>query len=255
MGNGGLVVRVGNTVRRPWAAHTDSVHAWLRHVRSAGFLAVPEPLGRDEQGREVLSWIDGDVAIPPYPGWAGSDEFLVSVARLLRSMHEACDGFDPAPYTWNDELRDVTAGPVMCHNDLCLENLIARDGRVVAMVDFDFLAPGRAITDVAATSRFVVPLRSPARREPWVHEEDVFRRLRLFVDAYGLSDEDRVTFVTALEERRRIGQRFVLGRAERGEQLFAHWLTEEGSAKLRAEEEWVRANRGRISASVATHGQ
>ena len=255
MGNGGLVVRVGDTVRRPSAPHTEGTHAWLRHVRTAGFTAVPEPLGRDEQGREVLTWIDGDVALPPYPAWACTDELLVSVAQLLRAMHDASAGFDPTPYTWNDELRDPVSGNTMCHNDLCLENLVVRNGRVVAFLDFDFLAPGRAVTDVVATTRFVVPLRSPARRDPWQDEDDVYRRLRLFADSYGLSDEDRVTFVTVLEERRAIGERFVLGRANRGESLFANWLTPAGSDKLRAEDEWIRASCNRIAAAVELHGQ
>jgi hypothetical protein len=216
---------------------------------------VPEPLGRDEQGREVLSWIDGDVAVPPYPDWASTDEFMISVAHLLRSMHEASAGFDPTPYVWNDELRDAFVGPNMCHNDLCLENLVARDGRVVAFLDFDFLAPGRVVTDVVATSRFVVPLRSPARRQPWLGEDEVFRRLRLFADSYGLTDEERVTFVTVLEERRASGERFVLGRAQRGEALFQHWLSDAGTVKLRAEEEWMKANRDRIATALTARGQ
>ena len=249
------MVRVGDTVRRPWSSHTEGVHALLRHLRQSGFTAVPEPLGRDSDGREVLQWIDGDVATPPYPDWARTDRYLVSVARLLRRMHDAAAGFDPSRYSWSDELSDSSAGSVMCHNDLCLENLVARDGEVVAFLDFDFVAPGRALVDVVSTTRFAVPLRSHLRRDPWQEDHDVLRRVRLFADEYGLSESDRARFGDALEERRAIGERFVLSRANRGEPLFAHWLSEMGTAKLDAEREWIRENRDRITGALTNHGQ
>ena len=230
--------------------HTEGVHAFWRHLRDNGFTAVPEPLGRDDDGREVLRWIDGDVATPPYPDWTRTDRFLVSVATLLRRMHDAGAGFDPSGHSWSDELPDAAGGPAMCHNDLCLENLVARDGEVVAFLDFDFLAPGRPIVDVVSTSRFVVPLRSHPRRDPWQDDDDVFRRVRLFADAYGLSDEDRRCFAGALDERRTTGERFVLRRAHRGEPLFAHWLSEAGTAKLAAERDWVAANADLITAAL-----
>ncbi len=250
IGNAGQVVRVGDTVRRPWSPHTEGVHAFWRHLRGNGFTAVPEALGRDESGREVLSWIDGEVAVPPYPKWAATDEFLTSVSHLLRAMHDASIGFDPTPYAWNDELRDPVGGPIMCHNDLCLENLVARDGRVVAFLDFDFLGPGRVVTDVVSTVRFVVPLRSEARRDPWQDESDVFRRLRLFVDSYGLSNDDREAFVGVVEQRREAGERFVLERARRGERLFEYWLSPGGAAKLKAERDWIASSADRIRRSL-----
>ena len=246
---------MGDTVRRPWSPHTESVHALLRHLRAKGFTAAPEPLGIDDQGREVLRWIEGETAMPPYPDWARTDAYLVSVARLLRRMHDACAGFDPSPHNWSEELPDPRSGPVMCHNDLCLENLVARDGEVISFLDFDFVAPGRPVVDVVSTTRFVVPLRSHARRDPWLEDGEVFRRLRLFVDTYGLSEADRRCFAEVLEERRAIGERFVLSRASRGEQLFAHWLSAGGAAKLAAEREWIAANGDRITAALTGHGQ
>ena len=53
------VVRVGDTVRRAAGPWTPTIHALLRHVRAAGFTAAPEPLGLDEQGREILSFLPG----------------------------------------------------------------------------------------------------------------------------------------------------------------------------------------------------
>src|SRR4051812_5878470 len=54
------VVRAGDTVRRP---HNDMTQEVLVHLERAGFDAAPRWLGVDEQGRDILTWIDGD----PYP--------------------------------------------------------------------------------------------------------------------------------------------------------------------------------------------
>jgi hypothetical protein len=59
------IVRIGDTVRRPLRPFSLTVQAYLAHLRDAGFAGAPLPLGVDEQGREVLSFVAGDV--PPYP--------------------------------------------------------------------------------------------------------------------------------------------------------------------------------------------
>ena len=51
------VVRVGDTVRRPAGPWTPAVHALLTHLHAAGFPGAPRPLGIDEHGREVLTFI------------------------------------------------------------------------------------------------------------------------------------------------------------------------------------------------------
>ena len=49
------VVRVGDTVRKPWNDATPAVHAYLRHVAVTGL--APTVLGRDEQGRQMLEYV------------------------------------------------------------------------------------------------------------------------------------------------------------------------------------------------------
>ena len=53
------VVRVGETVRRTAGPWTPTIHALLRHVRDRGFDLAPEPLGLDDEGREIVSYIPG----------------------------------------------------------------------------------------------------------------------------------------------------------------------------------------------------
>ena len=84
--NRGLVVRVGDTVRRPRRETSSATHALLRHLQQAGFDGAPTLLGVDDQGREVLSYIPGEPLTPPYPAWAFTDATLASVARLLRRL-------------------------------------------------------------------------------------------------------------------------------------------------------------------------
>lgn len=42
---------------------------------------------------------------------------------------------------------------MLCHNDVCPENVVFRDGRAAALIDFDLAAPGRALWDIAMTAR------------------------------------------------------------------------------------------------------
>jgi hypothetical protein len=70
--NGGRVVRVGAHVLRPSTPHSGSIHAFLRAVRQAGFEGASSPVGIDEDGRERLVFIDGEVRLAPYPDWSQS---------------------------------------------------------------------------------------------------------------------------------------------------------------------------------------
>lgn len=105
--NAGNVVREGGVVLRPAPANVSTLHRLLNHVVSGGFLA-PEPLEVREDGREAVGFIAGDVSVPPYTEpWVGSDVTLVSVGRLLRSYHQAVEGFAPVhDAEWSTELAD-----------------------------------------------------------------------------------------------------------------------------------------------------
>ena len=66
-------VRVGDTVRRPPGPAAELVREVLRRLESAGFEEAPRRRGRAEQGRDVLTWIEGDThtdrsRLHPYVG-------------------------------------------------------------------------------------------------------------------------------------------------------------------------------------------
>src|ERR671914_777397 len=188
--NAGRVTRVGDTVRRPRQPTGAATWALLDHLQRAGFDGAPRFLGVDDRGRETLSFIPGEAAIEPYPGWAFADEALVSVAELLRRYHEAAASFDPAGHTWPDFVPEQFRDGLVSHNDPNLDNVIFSGGVAVGLIDFDLAAPGSAVWDVACAARLWAPLRD-ARDMPEALRGRALERLRLFIDAYGLPRRDR----------------------------------------------------------------
>ena len=63
LGGGGLtpVVRVGETVRRTTGPWTPAVHALLEHLADVGFDGAPRVEGFDDEGREVLEYVAGEI--------------------------------------------------------------------------------------------------------------------------------------------------------------------------------------------------
>ncbi len=239
--NADAVVRSGAHVLRPSNPHTPSIHRFLRHLSDAGFDEASQPVGVDADGRERLRFIDGDVALPPYPDWAQADDALASVARLLRRFHDASRLFRPdADDSWSAEMQDPAGGAVLCHNDVCLENVVFRGGHAVGLLDFDFAAPGRPVYDVACFARMCVPVDDEESRARlgWTPAH-VPSRLRLVADEYGLDAAERVDLLVALDETIARGGEFVRRRVEAGEQGFiGMWNAMGGMARFDRRRAW-----------------
>lgn len=199
LGSDGLVVRVGATVRRPERDFSPAVRAFLHHLHENGFEAAPRPLGHDDQGREILSYLSGEVAHPPFPAWAADPELLASVARLQRRMHTAARGFTPPPDAVWQRANLPPAGTealvghneLVCHNDLCVENVVVRDGRAVGVIDFDFAAPSDPLRDIAIAVRHWVPVRHPDDLPEAWRGLDLRARFAAFCAVHDLDDEPR----------------------------------------------------------------
>jgi hypothetical protein len=188
----------------------------------------------------------GEVPVPPFPAYAVAPAFLASLGRLLRRVHDALEGWTPPPgLVWSGELPDPEPGPghgLIVHCDVCPENVVTVDGEAIGIIDWEMAAPGRRIWDVVSTARLCVPFTAPSRREPAFAGVDVVERLRRFADAYDLSDADRAGFTRVLDQRRRVGERFVLDRVARGQKEFvAKWATPDGERRLAVERGWVAA--------------
>jgi len=92
-GKTNVVVRVGDTVRRQTGRWTPAIHALLAHLESVGFSDVPTLLGVDDQGREVQSFVTGEVGAldpgRPLPPWFRTAEACRGVGDWLRRFHDA----------------------------------------------------------------------------------------------------------------------------------------------------------------------
>jgi hypothetical protein len=197
---------VGGTVRRPHQPQSLAVADYLDHLERVGFDASPRYLGRDRAGRDVLTYLEGDVPGDPPEGWAADDGLLGSVARLVRRLHEASAGYAadrgfaaPVGSAWCRDLVRVEvpiADPepeLVSHADVTPQNVVVREGVAVGLVDFDLTGPVTRLLEVYNTAMHWVPLRPPEDIWPsWRSVVDQDARLRLFADAYGLSGAERV---------------------------------------------------------------
>jgi hypothetical protein len=236
--NRGRVVRVGETVRRPLRPTSRATHALLQHLGRVGFDGAPKFLGIDTQGREVLSYIPGTAVIPPYPAWALTDAALVSVALLLRRYHEAVVDFGFSSHTWPPSAPEPYSGELISHNDPNLDNVVFREGRAVAFIDFDLASPGSRLWDVAAAVRLWAPLRddvdiSDARRGR------ALERFRRMIDAYGLSQTERLNIVDAIQENHDWLYSIIRSAANHGNAGFADYW-EQAASRVDRTRHWYR---------------
>ncbi len=257
VGNAGAVVRIGDEVERPTSVHTPAIHALLRHVRAHGFDGVPEVLSV-RGDRERLRFIPGDVPIPPFPEWSQADSVLASTAALLRRFHDATVGFAPPGgqpgAAWSDEMADPDPGPepVLCHNDVCPENVVHRDGVAVALLDFEFAAPGRREWDLAALARMCAPIDAPEDAARTGRASlDPFTRLAVVADGYGLDPGEQATLLQALGQQIETGGEFVRRRVERGEAAFVEmWEAMGGAERYERRRRWFQAEVPRFRAAL-----
>ncbi|MBB5868430.1 hypothetical protein F4553_001809 [Allocatelliglobosispora scoriae] len=238
------VVRVGDTVRRPALPWTPTVHELLRHLESVGFEAAPRALGIDEQGREVLTYLEGDSG---GDGWdrVADEAGLVAMARLLRDYHQAVAGFRPtAEAGWATHPGPVAAGELVCHGDFGPWNLVWHGTRPVGILDWDLAWPAEPLHDVAYALEYVTPFRDDAECLRWLRypsPPERRRRMELFADAYGLTSIDGL--VDKVIEQ----QEVVLDRARRlaaqGVQPQLSWLASGALDEVAARIRWSRDHR------------
>jgi hypothetical protein len=88
------------------------VHALLHHLERVGFGGAPRVIGFDEQGREVLTFLDGVVATRPWPPLLRTEAGLNGMAALLRAYHQAVASYvPPESARWRAGLIELQAGP------------------------------------------------------------------------------------------------------------------------------------------------
>lgn len=184
-------VRVGDTVRRASGPWTPAVHALLSYLADQGFTGAPRPLGFDERGREVLTFLDGETIgrRKPRPAWVHAEDTLVQVARWMRDYHQVAVGFVPPPgAVWRDG-GTWSPGLIIAHNDATTHNAAWQHGKLTGFFDWDFAGPATAEWDLALTAFAWVPLhvRYVVAAEGFTDFAARPGRLDLFLRTYGWS--------------------------------------------------------------------
>ena len=211
------VVRIGDTVRRPWGPRAGFVERLLSHLDRIGFGAAPRHLGVDEHGRDILEYVEGHVPME-CGGITWTDTQLTSCMTLLRRFHDATAG---------TELAGVAE--VVCHGDFGPWNLVWIDDRPVSIIDFDNASPGWRLDDVGYAvwkhlNLGLLPLDA--------HEQA--RRIRVAATAYEI--EAAADIVAAIDRAQ-----------QRMDDAYP------GLAQLRKERAWLRANAAALR-SLTTDG-
>ncbi len=193
------VVRVGDTVRRATSPHSASVHRLLLHLEAKGFAGSPRFLGLDGQGREVLSFVEGDAGVSS--GTWLSEDALVAAAALLKAYHDAVAEFEfGAEDRWAFRYPDRRRWEVVCHNDFAPYNLIFRAGAPAGIIDFDLAGPGPRLRDLAYLAYWTVPLSfhsEELKAAALTDLGDGSRRLKRLCATYGLACDEALLAMVA----------------------------------------------------------
>ena len=142
--------------------------ALLEHLADVGFAGAPRPLGYDDRGRQILTFVEGDV--PGAAPYRLSDIGVISATALIRAFHDAA----------------ATSGlcadqETVCHGDLGPHNTDFRGEQAVAFIDFDAdVGPGRRVDDFAHAVWCFADL---TERDIAVTEQA--RKAKLMCDTYG----------------------------------------------------------------------
>ena len=260
--NRGRVFRVGATVHRPRGIHSDAVHVLLRHLEASGFQGAPRVIGTYGEV-EVLGYIHGAAAYQPgrgapavgraltdiVPDWALTDDALRSVAVLLRDYHQHASTFvTHQRLTWQRPVPAPWRGPLVTHNDPNPANIIFRDGKAVALIDFDLAAPGSVAWELAVAACFWAPLWDERDIED-SRQGHALSRFGLLLDTYGAGAVLRRDVVRATVAANAWISAIIEDASRDGHVAFSELWSSWADRYARANE-WLRAHRADlISAS------
>jgi aminoglycoside phosphotransferase (APT) family kinase protein len=188
-----MIVRLPSAAA--YAAQVHREQRWLPFLRSRLSLEVPEPLGLGRAGCgypwswSVYRWIAGDTAASRSP--VDRRQFAIDLASFLNALHHipAAGGPEPgeqnffrggtltvyddqfrrsvaclgrrvdiaaAAAVWDTALASSMSGStVWVHGDIALGNLIVRQGRLAAVIDFGQLCVGDPACDLAIAWTFL----------------------------------------------------------------------------------------------------
>ncbi len=248
-GRANQITRAGNLVHRPSGPWSRSVHALLIHLQTVGFLAAPHPLGFDEAGNEILTFLPGEVSNYPLSQAARSLSALESSAALLRAYHDATVSFlqtHPAAQTWMFPAR--SPAEVICHGDFAPYNVVLDGNQAIGLIDFDTAHPGPRSWDLAYALYRWAPLTSPANPDGFGDLSAQIARAKHFCQTYGLPSAERAGLVDAVLIRLQTLADFIIDQAAQGNPTFQANMADGHHLLYLADKAYIQANQVQIAA-------
>jgi hypothetical protein len=192
LGDAVLLDGVVHKTAGPW---TPAVFALLRHLEQIGFAGAPRVVG------DGYGFVPGE---SPHPR-AWSDEAVGGVGALLRGLHDAAATFTPpADAAWQPNwLRDLDGDDlVIGHCDPGPWNIVGRQGRADAFIDWEFAGPVDRLWELAETVWLNAQLVDDdvAELHGLPDAAARARQARAIVDGYGLPRAARDELVDRLRD-------------------------------------------------------
>lgn len=242
----GKIHKVDDTVVRPSNEWTVTVHKFLKFMHDKGADFVPIPYGI-KGDHEIISFMTGKVFNDPLPEIFNNDSMLISAASLLAKFHKISEQF--IPYITKEckwMLTPIYPAEVICHGDYAPYNVVIVDNKVKSLIDFDTIHPGTKMWDISyALYRWI----------PFIDEsEDNFnesmRKMRLFLDTYGLEQNERDKVVLVMIDRLTSLTNFMRSEASAGNVDFQRNIDDGHLKKYIDDIEYLKKNERKITYEI-----
>lgn len=237
------IVKSGNKIHRPTEFWQPAVHDLLNYLESVDFAYSPRVFNNDDQGREVLSYFDGESG---KAGWGQiiSDEGLRKYAKFLRVYHDVIKGYKPSDQLeWANGAKGLLPGQIICHGDFGPWNIVWKDGEPIGLIDWDLAHPNTFEYDILYALEYSAPFRDDKDTIKWHHFKTVpdrKYRIQVFLEAYGAPVIENVSDKVANMQREVNGLAKSL--AKRGIQPQADWLANGDLDKVEEQAKWTEQN-------------
>lgn len=240
------IVRIGNAVHRPTSYWTPTVHEVLNYLESINFKYSPRVLGFDQQGSEMLTFLEGESG---KAGWykIHTEKGLQKYARLLRAYHDAIANYKPSTDSvWAYAEGGLKPGEIVCHGDFGPWNITWEGDKPTGIIDWDLVFPAKPHYDVLYALEWSVPFHDDNMALQWHHFSEVpnrKNRLDTFLTAYGTSRQELGDVVgqVAAMQRTVAGHEKIM--AERGLQPQVDWVARGDLELIEKRAQWTEANR------------
>lgn len=171
------VVKRDDVVYRPHKPESDFANVFLQFLEAQNYPYSQRYLGRDDSGRDMYRYIEGDV---PIEIGETTINQLCRFMKMVRAFHDISTDF-------------TNSSTVICHNDLSPCNTVFAEKQPVAIIDWDGVAVGERWEDLTYIVWLWINIGSHNRGHI-----DIFGQMKKSLRAYGADSETLYDFAHKL---------------------------------------------------------